>query len=316
MIKNFRLTCRKPISGLCDSFRRNFTVTQKANAKSWDVMLNFQENAPGTRTGRYINTEDKGELTDVMTPQKVTMHNARLCEPKADLESNGFLLDKCPTKIIDFRDDAEIQMYYYDEIKQLLHKAIPEATRVTIFDHTVRMSSMKEKNTLGKKGAAASAVARVHCDYTTESAPKRVMQLSDQASYTSGKPLFKKDTVPQLMKKRFMLLNIWRSIDPEYPITQNPLAVCDAMTVDNKDRFLYELVYDDRIGLNYSLEHNLEQKWYYYPNMTQDECLVFKVFDSKEDGSRFTFHTAFDEPQEIENPTERMSIECRSIVFF
>ena len=26
----------------------------------------------------------------------------------------------------------------------------------------------------------------------------------------------------------------------------------------------YELVYDDRIGLNYSLEHNLEQKWYFF----------------------------------------------------
>ena len=29
------------------------------------------------------------ELTDVMTPQKVTMHNARLCEPKAELEVNS-----------------------------------------------------------------------------------------------------------------------------------------------------------------------------------------------------------------------------------
>ena len=31
-------------------------------------------------------------------------------------------------------------------------------------------------------------------------------------------------------------------------------------------------------------------KWYYYPKLTKDECLVFKVYDKKEDGPRFVFH--------------------------
>ena len=47
---------------------------------------------------------------------------------------------------------------------------------------------------------------------------------------------------------------------------------------------------------NYSLRHSPDHKWYYYSRQTKDECLVFKVYDKKEDGPRFVFHTAFDDP--------------------
>ena len=43
-----------------------------------------------------------------------------------------------------------------------------------IFDHTVRKSGISNLNTMGKSGVAAGSVARVHCDYTAESAPLRV----------------------------------------------------------------------------------------------------------------------------------------------
>jgi hypothetical protein len=50
--------------------------------------------------------------------------------------------------------------------------------------------------------------------------------------------------------------------------------------------------------------------------MTQDECLVFKVFDKREDGSRFTFHTAIDDPTTPEDVPHRESIEIRAIACF
>ena len=50
--------------------------------------------------------------------------------------------------------------------------------------------------------------------------------------------------------------------------------------------------------------------------MTHDECLVFKCFDKRKDSTRFTFHTAFDDPSTTEASPPRQSIEVRTIAFF
>ena len=97
---------------------------------------------------------------------------------------------------------------------------------------------------------------------------------------------------------------------------REPLAVCDENSVPDDDRFIYELRFPDRTGENYSLRHSTEHKWYYYPKLTKDECLVFKVYDKKEDGPRFVFHSAFDEPGTPVDAPPRRSIEERAIAFF
>merc|ERR1712159_325631 len=84
----------------------------------------------------------------------------------------------------------------------------------------------------------------------------------------------------------------------------------------NADRFLYELRFPDRTGENYSLRASPDHRWYYYPTMTKDEALVFKVYDKKEDGPRFVFHTAFDDPSSPADAPPRKSIEVRAIAFF
>jgi hypothetical protein len=84
------------------------------------------------------------------------------------------------------------------------------------------------------------------------------------------------------------------------PVLQKPLAVCDERSVNDAERFKYELIFPDRVGENYSLDATAAglHRWYYYPRMVSEECLAFKVYDrQKEDGApRFVFHTAFDEP--------------------
>lgn len=67
---------------------------------------------------------------------------------------------------------------------------------------------------------------------------------------------------------------------------------------------------------NYSLRHSDSHEWYYYSRMKKEECLVFKVYDKKEDGPRFVFHTAIDDPLSPPNPPPRKSIEVRAIAFF
>jgi len=51
----------------------------------------------GKGIGRYIETEDDGELADVHDPTDVVIHDARGLYPPPALEVNGFELHYCPT---------------------------------------------------------------------------------------------------------------------------------------------------------------------------------------------------------------------------
>ena len=111
-------------------------------------------------------------------------------------------------------------------------------------------------------------------------------------------------------------LNAAGSICDDHPVMQQPLAVCDERSVPESDRFVYELRFPDRTGENYSLRHSAEHRWYYYSRQTKDECIVFKVYDKKEDGPRFVFHSAFEDPTSPPDAPPRKSIEFRAIAFF
>jgi hypothetical protein len=51
--------------------------------------------------------------------------------------------------------------------------------------------------------------------------------------------------------------------------------------------------------------------------MEEDEVILFKTFDSNEDGrARFTIHTAFDDPNSAADARVRESIEVRCFVFW
>ena len=58
-------------------------------------------------------------------------------------------------------------------------------------------------------------------------------------------------------------------------------------------------------------------RWFYFPRMRRDEALVFKVYDSLQDGrARFIPHTSFDDPNSPPDAPPRQSIEARALAFF
>eukprot|EP00941_MAST-03F_sp_MAST-3F-sp1_P004549 g4549.t1 len=279
------------------------------------VKLNYQEPASdGKFTGRYINQPDPGDAADVLLPCEVTMNDARELFPPPTLETMGFTLQSWPTACKNFRDDNQVVDTYYEEIMELI-KSTSGAERVFIFDHTVRESGKSNLN--AATGDSAAPVPRVHCDYTIEGAPRRLALLGAEGIYSRlRKRELTAEEVEELSSGRFAFINVWRSICDEAPVMQKPLAVCDENSVPDEDRFLYQLRFPDRTGENYSLRFNENHKWYYYSRQKKDECLVFKVYDKKEDGPRFVFHTAFDEANTPENASPRKSIEVRAIAFY
>jgi hypothetical protein len=173
----------------------------------------------------------------------------------------------------------------------------------------------------------------VHNDYTATSAPLRLALLGQPpkandtwAKATNNAPLL---DCQALAKKRYQFINLWRSIADE-PVTDMPLAMCDASTISPSDLVTLEIRYPDRTGENYFAGHSDTHKWYYFPEMTKDEAILLKVWDSNGSLSNastvprrtsggvatFSLHSAFRDPAAPVDCSKRRSIEVRTIVFF
>ena len=74
----------------------------------------------------------------------------------------------------------------------------------------------------------------------------------------------------------------------------------------------------ERDGSNFCLptESAPKHKWYTFPFMEKEECLLFYVFNQELEGPRFTFHTAFEDPHTPDDAPDRESIEIRTICCF
>ena len=58
-------------------------------------------------------------------------------------------------------------------------------------------------------------------------------------------------------------------------------------------------------------------RWLYAPDMSRDEVLLLKCYDSLRDGrARFMPHTSFQDPNAPADMNPRESIELRTLVFF
>ena len=94
-------------------------------------------------------------------------------------------------------------------------------------------------------------------------------------------------------------------------------ALADAASVPAGDLVATDQVFPDRVGEIYHLAYDPDQRWYYAPEMTPDEVLLIKGWDSLDDGrARFTPHGAFQLPDQDEDAAPRESIEARSYLIF
>lgn len=229
-------------------------------------------------------------------PQRMRIANGRLTWDEFDLEGNGFEFVKHDTTVRDFYDEQELRDVYHPEMVQLI-KARSGASRVVVFDHTLRSYEQDKKMRL------RTPVHSVHNDYTEWSARKRVADLMGEEA-------------DSLLAKRFAIIQVWRPINT--PIEEDPLAISDGATLDeDRDLLVAERRYPNRVGQTFRVAHNPRHKWYYLPRMQRDEAIIFKVYDSLKDGRpRYTAHSAFIDPTMPANPNRRESIEIRSFAFY
>ena len=229
--------------------------------------------------------------------RETTIHNGRLSAEPFSLERHGFQFMTHATAVTNFRDPYEIRAVYYPEMERLM-MAVSGAARVHLFDHTLRAGDDDSDDAKWMR----ETVRNAHNDYTNTSGPRRVRDLLP-------------DEADALLRHRFAVIQVWRPV--RSPVEAQPLAICDARTIGSGDLVKMERRRPDRVGETYQLVHNPQQRWIYFPFMTDDEVLVFKTYDSdRESRSRFTAHASFDDPTSVPGAPGRVSIEVRAFAFF
>ncbi|KAK4150056.1 hypothetical protein C8A00DRAFT_18362 [Chaetomidium leptoderma] len=250
-----------------------------------------------------------------------------------DIDVAGFAVFHAPATEKAFTDDSAVRTGYYAEVEALLRDKLPnKVARVVIFDHTIR----KHDPTSPRQ-----PVQQVHVDQTPAAAEARVrrhVQLPE-------------DELTALLARRYQLINVWRPIG--HAASDFPLAVIDWRTTRPQDLVPVDLLYplqnradgvdDDRgkevlpdltnaastegyevKGETYGVLPGEGHRFYYVKDMTPEEAMFIKCFDSRAEGkvggkegvAALTPHTAFVDPATPEGAKGRESIEVRCLVFY
>ena len=249
---------------------------------------------------RYIDWPEMAHnaVEPIYKQHEMRVLNGRPLRGSFNMDTHGFVFAGHVTRVNDFTIETGRKNVYDAEVQALI-KLHSGASDVLVFDHTLRVSD----ETLQKAMDARPAVKGVHNDYTETSAPRRLREIVGDAE------------AERRFTKRWAIIQVWRPIRGD--VMMDPLGICDGRSIPRKGFIRVERRYKDRTGEVYHIAHNPAHEWFWFPRMTRNEALVFKVFDSDERvPSRFTAHSAFDDPATPANAPSRESIETRCFAFF
>ena len=254
----------------------------------------------GTPPVRYIDWPEMAgkEIPPTYREHEVAIRNGRPLRDTFRLDTHGFVFADHRTKVKDFTDEAKRKRVYDPEVAELIKKH-SGASEVVVFDHTIRIGDEQAMKAIN----ARPPVKGVHNDYTETSAPVRLREIVGD------------EEAERRLKKRWAIIQVWRPIRGTVMI--DPLGICDGRTIPQKGFILVQRRYKYRTGEVYHIAYNPAHVWYYFPQMERHEAMVFKVFDTDRGvPTRFTAHSAFDDPNTPPNAPPRESIETRTFAFW
>jgi len=258
---------------------------------------------------------------------EIDILNGRTVDERSQfgLQTTGFILGRheVPMPLAPSSDDLEginewVKLHALPSACHLVQRALgDDVLSVSVFDYTMRFQSPPKQPP--PHLMFREPILGAHADFTAKSGPLRMHKIlsneDGQGILTSLGSLSLHETDDT---HRIIFVNLWQ---PLRPVHKRPLAVCDANTIDM--RMLHErtFLFKQRTGYTYAVEYSPQQKWYYFPDMTPEEAIMFKVFDSEvpppEGGPHYaTPHTGMKDvaKEGIEHLPPRESVEIRTIV--
>ena len=236
---------------------------------------------------------------------RVWIEDVRAHAGRCSLDRDGFAIVRSASAVRDFFT-AEGRLSYLREIEALLLDVTGGSRAVALANGVIRRS----ERSAGHRRDGTTVLGRfAHCDFS--SAPAG-------STYWVEKMLGPHEA-RQRLATRFALYNVWRPLSP--PPHDSPLALCDARSVAAEDVIGCDQILCSPDGSRTAFElslfrYNSAQRWCYFSNMSLQEALVFKGFDSDPRRAGGVAHAAFDAPECPPGAPGRESIDERVIVFF
>jgi hypothetical protein len=271
---------------------------------------------PGFRAdGRFqIRVDAPPQRPDAAPTERplTGIDDARALQGDADVATffaaHGFVLLPHATQVTDWSADPSDR--YHAEIEDLIRtRLLPGRTLVIPpFASIVRRG--------GGSGNGYAGGVHQDCGIGPDDYEHLVGAFAGPQAATGWRTFYDRPDV-----EAFMVIDFWRVTDMAAPLRHMPLAVCDPASVDPDDTIpteIYGVAPEGRPLRNLGLRRNAAQHWYYYPGMTNDEVLAFKLFDCRKAypaAFRSCFHTAFADPTAPADAEPRKSAEFRVGVF-
>jgi hypothetical protein len=263
---------------------------------------------PTSRINRRFWAPGRELNTGIYAPYEVIIRNARLAVPFS-LDQHGFCLARHRTDITDWEHHYDASSDYAAQVREVV-------ARLTGADLVVTIGGM-----LRRSGPITPSfqppAAEAHVDFTQRSAERIA-----QARYSNAHP-----DGPGY--RRFIAFSLWRALSP--PPQDMPLALCDGGSVRHDEGTPNTKIDVDEIPTGEALfapikgeadmtaatifHHSADHRWWYFPDMTPDEVIFIKLYDSDHSTAWRCPHTAFRDSSRPE-AHERQSMEFRGIAYF
>jgi hypothetical protein len=273
-----------------------------------EVQATIDYLVPSSRINRRFWAPGKEFNTGVYAPQNVIIRNART-HGRFTLDEHGFALGAHRTNITDWVQNYGPDTPYAAEVCEV-------AKRLSGADLVIPMGGMLRS--AGKTSATVQPpAAEAHVDFTQRCAERIAGNLYNKR-YPGG-PGF----------RRFIAFSLWRALSP--PPQDMPVALCDGRSVRDDEGTHNTKVDVDEIPTGDALfapidgEENMSaatifhyspaHRWWYFPDMTPDEVIFIKFYDSDHRTAWRCPHTAFRDSSRPD-ARERRSIEYRAIAYF
>jgi hypothetical protein len=277
--------------------------------------------APDSRVNRRFVAPGVEFNTGRFETHRVKIRNGRPVRDQLTLDSVGFTLCEHRSAVQDFFDREAVERAYPGEVIEAV-KTLTGADRIVPLGWMVRTSGDKDLLATsvgyGKGGGGIQPPASdVHVDMSHDRAHRLAQTLYER--FAPDGPGY----------SRFVASSFWRTFSE--PPQDWPLAVCDGTSLEpdegvpntmiivdalpDEEVMYGPLEGEDALPAASIFPYSSRHRWWYFPNMVRDECILLKFHDSDHSRAWRAPHTAFRDTT-FPNARTRRSIEFRTVAFF
>ncbi len=277
--------------------------------------------APGSHVNRRFVSAGVERSTGTYEQHTVPIRDGREIRDLLTLDTHGFTLLDHASALADFSDKERVESEYMEETRALV-RAATGARDVVARGWMIRTAadlSQQVRKVAGYEhcGGLQPPAGEAHVDYSPQTAP-RVAEQVYRKQFPDGPPY-----------SRFIAFSLWRPLSP--PPQNCPLALCDGRSLSDEEgvsnplhvvdempgeeAMRAEIPGEDKLIAASVFHYRPSHRWWYFSNMTAQEALLFKFYDSDHSVTWRCPHSAFFDTS-LPGAHIRESIETRLIAYF